>query len=174
MTDPALIFREEALRSQDAQPSPARPQRPQPPWWIAAAYWAVLALMASGLAAGLLIQVGNRAEGPAVIRDGAVQAMVPAAFAPDLHPGLPLELTQPDRAPVTAVVTGTGPEAADAKTASTLLQTKVSGPGPLLLIRASVPKGTAPEATGTVSIQVDSRPLIVALINGLVSAAGDG
>ncbi len=47
MTDPALIFREEALRSRDAQPSPARRQRPQPPRWIAAAYWALLALMAA-------------------------------------------------------------------------------------------------------------------------------
>jgi hypothetical protein len=174
MTDPVLIFREEALRGRDAQPSPARPQRSQPPRWIAAAYWALLALMATGLAAGLLIQVGNLAQGPAVIRDGAVQAVVPAAFAPDLHQGLSLELTQPGRAPVTAVVTGTGPEVADAKAASTLLQSKVSGPGPLLLIRAAVRQGAAPGATGTVSVQVDSRPLIVALINGLVSGAGDG
>jgi hypothetical protein len=174
MTDPALIFREEALRSRDAQPSPARRQRPQPPRWIAAAYWALLALMATGLAAGLLIQVGNRAQGPAVIRDGAVQAVVPAAFAPDLHPGLPLKLTQPGRAPVTAVMTGTGPEVADAKAASTLLQTKVSGPGPLLLIRATMPQSTAPGTTWTVSVQVDSRPLIVALITGLASGEGAG
>lgn len=174
MTDPVPIFRVQALRSGDAQPTPARPQRPEPPRWIAAAYWALLALMAVGLAAGLLVRVGNVAQGPAVIRDGAVQAVVPAAFAPDLHPGLPLELTQPGRAPVTAVVTATGPEVADAKAASTLLHTKVSGPGPLLLIRATVPQSRAPGATGTVSVQVDARPLIVALITGLVSGAGDG
>jgi hypothetical protein len=167
MTDPVLIFREEALRSQDAQPPPTLPQRPEPPRWIGAAYTALLALMAAGLVAGLLIRVGTVAQGPAVIRDGAVEAVVPAAFAPDLHPGLPIELTRPGRAPVTVVLTATGPEVSDAQAASTLLQTKVSEPGPLLLIRATAAPGT----TGTVSVQVSSRPLIEALINGL---AGDG
>jgi len=174
MTDPALIFREEALRSRNAEPPPVRPQRPEPPRWMAAAYWALLALLAAGLAAGLLIRVGNVARGPAVIRDGAVQAVVPAAFAPDLHPGLPLELTRPGRAPVTVVLTATGPEVADAQTASTLLQTKVSEPGPLLLIRATLPQRATPGTTGTISVQVDSRPLIIALITGLASGAGDG
>jgi hypothetical protein len=174
MTDPVLIFREEALRSRDAQPPSARPQRPQPPRWIAVAYEALLALMAAGLAAGLLIQVGNVAQGPAVIRDGAVQAVVPAAFAPDLHRGLRLRLTRPGRAPVTVVLTAIGPEAADAKAASTLLQTKVTQPGPLLLIRATLPKHTASGTTGTVSVTTSSRPLIVALVTGLASGAGDG
>jgi len=182
MTDPVLIFREEALRSRDAQPPPARtprPQRPEPPRWIAAAYWALLALLAAGLAASLLIRVGNVASGPAVIRDSAVQAVVPAAFAPDLHPGLKLELTRPGRAPVTVVLTATGPEVADAKAASTLLRTKVSAPGPLLLIQATVPQRAAPGTagtTGTVSVQVGSRPLIIALVTGLASGdgAGDG
>jgi hypothetical protein len=64
MTDPVLIFREEALRSRDAQPPQARPQRPEPPRWIAAAYWALLALIAAGLAAGLLIRDRERSPGP--------------------------------------------------------------------------------------------------------------
>ena len=179
MTDPVLIFREEALRSLDAQPPPARTQRLEPPRWVAAAYWVLLALMAVGLAAGLLIRVGNVARGPAVIRDGAVQAVVPAAFASDLHPGLSLKLIRPGRAPVTVVLTAIGPEVADAQAASTLLQTQVSNTGPLLLIRATAPQGAAPQgaapgATGTVSVQLDSRPLIVALVTGLVSGAGDG
>ncbi len=174
MTDPVLIFREEALRSRDAQPPPTRPQRPEPPRWIAAAYWALLALIAAGLAAGLLIRVGSVARGPAVIRDGAVQAVVPAAFAPDLHTGLPLELTRPGRAPVTVILTATGPEVADAQAASTLLRTKVSEPGPLLLIRATMPQRAAPGTTGIVSVQVDSRPVIVALVKGLVSGEGAG
>jgi hypothetical protein len=174
MTDPVLIFREEALRSRDAQPPPARPQHPEPPRWIAAAYWALLALMAAGLAAGLLVRVGNVAQGPAVIRDGAVQAAVPAAFAPDLHAGLPLELTRPGRPPVTVVLTATGPEVADAKAASTLLQTKINMPGPILLIRATVPQRSTSGTTGTVEVQVGSRPLIEALITSLATGAGDG
>ena len=56
--------------------------------------------------------------------------MVPAAFAPDLHPGLPLKLTLPGRVPVTVAVTATGPEVAAPQAASTLLQTEVSGAGP--------------------------------------------
>jgi hypothetical protein len=174
MTDPVLIFREEALRSRDAQPPSARPQRPQPPRWIAVAYGALLALMAAGLAAGLLIQVGSVAQGPAVIRDGAVQAVVPAVFIPDLHRGLWLKLTRPGRTPVTVVLTSTGPEVADANAASTLLQTKVTEPGPLLLIRATLPQHATPGTTGTVSVTTGSRPLIVALLTGLASGAGDG
>ncbi|MGH3258309.1 MAG: hypothetical protein ACRDOU_23445 [Streptosporangiaceae bacterium] len=175
MTDPVLIFREEALRSRDAQPPSARNPRTQPPRWIAPAYWALLALMAASLAAGLLIRVGTVAQGPAVIRDGALQAVVPAAFAPDLHPGQPLKLIQPGRAPVTAVLTATGPEVADPQAASTLLHTKVSGPvGPLLLITATLPQRAAPGATGTVSIQVASQPLIVALIGSLAAGTSDG
>jgi len=174
MTDPAHIFREEALRSREAQPSPARTQRPEPPRWIAAAYWALLALMAAGLAAGLLIRVGNVAQGPAVIRDGAVEAVVPAAFASDLHPGLPLALKLPGRAPVTVVLTATGPEVANANAASTLLRAKVSGPGPLLLIKAAAPQRAEPGATGTASVHLGDRPLIVALATGLASGTGDG
>ena len=181
MTDPVLIFgeetplfREEALRSRDAQPPRARPQRPQPPRRIAAAYWTLLALTVAGLTAGLLIRIGNVAQGPAVIRDGAVQAVVPAAFAPDLHRGLPLKLTRPGRTPVIVVLTTIGPEVADANTASTLLHTKVNEPGPLLLIRATLPQRVMPGTTGTVSVQVNPRPLIVALVTGFNSGADDG
>jgi len=174
MTDPALIFREEALRSREAQPSPARTRRPEPPRWIAAAYWALLALMAAGLTAGLLIRVGNVAQGPAVIRDGAVESVLPSAFAPDLHPGLPLELILPGRAPVTVVLTATGPEAANANAASRLLGATVSGPGPLLLIHASEPQHAGQGATGSVAVRLGDRPLIIALAQGLVSGAGDG
>ena len=157
-----------------SQPPPAQTQRPEPPWWLARAYWALLALMAVGLAAGLLIRVGNVAQGPAVIRDGVVQAVVPAAFAHDLHPGLPLELTRPGRAPVTVVLTATGPEVTNAQAASTLLQTKVSGPGPLLRILATGAPREAPETIGTVWVQVGSRPLIIALVRGLTAGASDG
>jgi hypothetical protein len=174
MTDPALIFRAEALRSLEAQAPPARTQRPEPPRWIAVAYWAVLTLIAAGLAVGLLIRVGDVARGPAVIQDGVVEAVVPAAFAPDLHPGLPLELSLPGRAPVTVTITSTGPEAADAKAASTLLRTKVSEAGPLLLIKATAPQRAEQGATGTVTVRFGDRPLIVALATGLASGAGDG
>jgi hypothetical protein len=58
MTDPAQIFRPEALRSRNAPPPKARTTS-STPRWIAVAYWALLALAAAGLAAGLLIRVGN-------------------------------------------------------------------------------------------------------------------
>jgi len=177
MTDPALVFREEALRSREAQPPPARTPRPTPKW-IGGAYWAVLALVAVGLAAGALIRVGEAARGPAVIRGGGVEAVVPAVFAGDLHPGMPLVLRLDGRSPVTVVLTGTGPEVANAAAASSLLGTPVGGvgpaPGALLVVRAAAPPGVADGAAGTASVQVSSRPLLVALVSGLVSSAADG
>ncbi len=57
MTDPALIFRPEALHGRTAQPSPGAPARATPRW-IGPAYWALLVLLAAGLTAGALIRVG--------------------------------------------------------------------------------------------------------------------
>ena len=177
MTDPVLIFREEALRSREAQPPPARTTRPTPPW-ITWAYWVLLALVAVGLAAGALIRVGEVARGPAVIRGGAVEAVVPAVFASDLHPGMSLTLTLPGRGPVTVRLTATGPEVADAAAASRSLGTPVSGAGPapgaLLVVRATAPQRATEGTTGTISVQVGSRSLLVTLVTGLASGAADG
>jgi hypothetical protein len=177
MTDPALIFREEALRSREAQPPPARTPRRTPPW-IAWAYWVLLALVVTGLAAGALIPVGEMARGPAVIRGGVVEAVVPAAFASDLHSGMRLTLTLPGRGPVIVTLTATGPEVADAAAASRYLRTPVTGAGPapgsLLVVRAAAPQHAADGVTGTISVQVGSRPLIVSLVTSLASGAADG
>ena len=180
MTDPALIFRAEALRSREAQPPPARTPQPTPPW-IAWADWVLLALVAVGLTASTLIRVGEVARGPAVIRGGTVEAVVPAAFASDLHLGTPLTLTLPGRGPVIVRLTATGPEVPDAKAASRSLQIPVSGAGPapgaLLVIQAAAPQRAAEAAEGakgTISVQVGSRPLIVTLVTGLVSGTADG
>jgi hypothetical protein len=177
MTDPALIFREEALRSREAEPSPGDPLRASPRW-IAWAYWALLAAVAVGLAAGALIRVGEVARGPAVVRGGAVMAVVPAIFASDLYPGRPLELTARGGHPMTVEVTATGPEVTGAAAASRLLGTAVSGvgpaPGSLLVVRATAPRGLPDGEAGTVSVQVGSQRLIIALVSGLVSGDTDG
>ncbi len=177
MTEPALIFREEALRSREAQSPPGGAARVSP-WWIAGAYWALLALVAAGLTAGALIRVGEVAQGPAVVRGGAVEAVVPAVFASDLHPGMPLKLTLRGYRPVTVPVAGTGPEVAGAAAASGLLGTDLGGadpaPGALLVVRATAPHHVAEGASGTASVQVGSQRLIVTLVAGLVSGAADG
>jgi len=178
MTDPALIFREEALRSRgEALQSPGGAARASPRW-MAGAYWPVLTLAAAGLIAGALIRVGEVAQGPAVVRGGTVEAVVPAIFAADLHPGMPLQLMLPGRRPVTAAVTATGPEVAGAAAASSLLRTAIRGAGPapgaLLIVRASAPQGVGEGTAATASVQVGSQPLIVTLVKGLVSSAADG
>jgi len=181
MTDPVLIFREEALRSREAAPPPARtPQASSR--WIAWAYWALLALVAAGLTAGAVVRVPEVARGPAVVRDGAVEAVVPAYFASDLHPGMPLELTLrghgPGHGQTTVAVTATGPEVPNAAAASSALHTAVRGvgpaPGALLMVRAAAPPNATDGASGTASVQVGSQPLIVTLVTGLVSGAADG
>jgi hypothetical protein len=175
MTDPTPLFREEALRSREAQPPPDGTTRVSPRW-IAGAYWALLVLVAAGLAAGALIRVGEVARGPAVVRGGTVEAVVPAVFASDLHPGMPLELTLPGHSPVTVAVTATGPQVADAAAASSLLRIPVSGAGPtpgaLLVVRATAPHRAADGAAGTATVQVGSQPLIVTLVTGLGTADG--
>lgn len=177
MTDPATIFREEALRSREAQ-SPAAQTPRRTPRWIAWAYWALLILVAAGLAASALIRVAEAARGPAVIRGGAVEAVVPAAFAANLHPGMPVELTLRGHGPVIVALTATGPDVADASAASKALGITISGVGPapgvLLVIRAAAPQHATEGASGTVSVQVGSRPLIVSLVTGLVSGVTDG
>jgi hypothetical protein len=177
MSEAALIFREEALRSRETQRPPGRVPRASPRW-IAGAYWALLALVAAGLTAGALIRVGAVAQGPAVVRKGAVETVVPAVFASDLHPGMPLKLTLRGHRPVTVTVTGTGPEVASAAAAGRLLRTAVGGAGPapgaLLVVRATAPQRVAEGAAGTASVQVSSRRLIVALVAGLVSGGSDG
>jgi hypothetical protein len=177
MREAALIFRAEALRGRETQRSTHRAARASP-WWIAGAYWALLALVAAGLTAGALIRVGEVAQGPAVVREGAVETVVPAVYASDLHPGMPLKLTLRGHRPMTVAVTGAGPEVANAAAAGRLLRTAVSGagsaPGALLVVRATVPQRVAEGAAGTASVQVSSQRLIVALFAGLVSSAADG
>ena len=177
MSEAAVIFREEALRGRETQRPPGRAPRASPRW-IAGAYWALLALVAVGLTAGALIRVGQVAQGPAVVREGAVETVVPAVFAADLHPGMPLTLTLRGHRPVTLAVTGAGPEVASAAAAGSLLRTAVGGAGPapgaLLVVRARVPQRVAEGAAGTASVQVSSQRLIVVLVAGLVSDAAGG
>jgi len=70
VTDPVPIFREEALRRHMAQPRPRAATWFGPrhragavqtgPWWMTGTYWVLLALLAAGLAAGLMIRVGSQ------------------------------------------------------------------------------------------------------------------
>ena len=177
MSEGALIFRAEALRGRETQRPSHRAARASP-WWIAGVYWALLALVAAGLTAAALIRVGEVAQGPAVVRHGAVETVVPAVFASDLHPGMPLKLTLRGHRPVTVAVMGAGPEVASAAAAGSLLRTAVGGaglaPGALLVVRATVPQRVAEGAAGTASVQVGSQRLIVALVAGLVSDTADG
>ena len=177
MSEAALIFRAEALRSRETQRPSHRAARASPRW-VAGAYGALLALVAVGLTAATLIRVGAVAQGPAVVRGGAVETVVPAVFASDLHPGMPLKLTLRGHGPVTVAVTGAGPEVASAAAAGRLLRTAVGGvgpaPGALLVVRATVPQRVAAGAAGTASVQVSSQRLIVALAAGLASDAADG
>jgi hypothetical protein len=70
VTDPAPIFREEALRGHTARARPRAAAWLGPrhragvvqtgPWWMTGTYWVLLALLAAGLAAGMSIKVGSQ------------------------------------------------------------------------------------------------------------------
>ncbi len=181
MSEAALIFRAEALRGRETQ-RPSHRAALASPRWVAGAYWALLALVAAGLTAAALIRVGEVAQGPAVVREGAVETVVPAVFAADLHPGMPLNLTLRGHRRVTVAVRRAGPEVASAAAAGRLLRTAIGragpAPGALLVVRATVPQRVAERVAegvaGTASVQVGSQRLIVALVAGLVSGDADG
>jgi hypothetical protein len=179
MTNPALLFREEALRSQEEPAGPGR-EAPVSPRWISRAYWALLLLVAAGLTGIALIPVGEFARGPAIVRGGVVEAVVPVVFASELRAGLPLELTLRGRAPVTVIIGSTGPELTGAAAASRLLGTNLGGAGlpagALMVVRAAAPRDIASGAAGTASVRVGSQRVIVTLVTGLApqSGAADG
>jgi hypothetical protein len=184
MTDPASLFRAEALhfRAEDLRHGdPAGSGRPAPvsPRWTARTYWVLLALVAAGLLGSAQVRVAEFARGPAVVRDRVVLAVLPAAFAAELRPGLSLKLTPRGHAPVTVIVGSTGPELTGAA-AGKLLGTDVTAaglpPGALLVVRAAAPPDMAGQQAGTASVQVGSQRLIVTLMTGLAprSGAGDG
>lgn len=185
MTDPAPLFRAEALHSRaedlrhdgPAGPGPlARVNSHRTAW----AYWALLGLVAAGLAGSAQVRVGEYARGPAVVRGRIVVAVLPEVFAPRLRSGLPLTLTLPGRGPVSAIVSATGPELTGARAASTLLGTDVAlaglPPGTLLTVRAVTGPQLAGRQAGTASVRVGSQRLITTLVTGLApgSGAGDG
>jgi hypothetical protein len=200
MTDPAPLFRAEALRSRSEDLRHDDPASPGPLDQVSSrrtawAYWALLVLVAAGLAGSAQVRVGEFARGPAVVRGRMVVAALPAVFASRLRAGLPLTLTLtlPGRATVSttvnatvnATVSATGPELTGARAASTLLGTDVAlaglPPGTLLTVRAVVGRAVvgreiAGQQAGTASVQVGSQRLITTLVTGLApgSGAGDG
>jgi hypothetical protein len=190
MTDPAPLFRAEALHSRAEDLRHDDPAGPGPlarvsSRWTAWAYWALLVLVAAGLAGSAQVRVGEFARGPAVVRGRLVVAVLPAVFASRLRAGLPLTLMLPGRAPASATVSATGPELTGARAASTLLGTDVAlaglAPGTLLTVRAVTVQAVAgPEIAGqqagTASVQVGSQRLISTLVTGLApgSGASDG
>jgi hypothetical protein len=58
MSDPEQLFREEAVEYQARQRGPGELVRLSSAW-LDRAYWGLLALVAAGLAAGLLVRVGT-------------------------------------------------------------------------------------------------------------------
>ncbi len=189
----APLFREEALLVREdlrGHHDPAgRGQRVRvSPRWTARAYWGLLALVAAGLLGSAQVRVGEFARGPAVVRGQTVEAVVPAAFGSELRAGLPLELMLPGRAPVTVIISSTGPELAGASSASGLLGTDVARaglpPGTLLVVRATASREVAARKktggemaegeAGMASVQVGSQRLIRTLVGGLAPASGTG
>jgi hypothetical protein len=181
MTDPAPLFRAEALRSRaenlrDDDPAAPGPLAQVSPRRTACAYWGLLVLMVAALAGSAQVRVGEFARGPAVVRGRMVVAVLPAFFAPGLRPGLPLMLMLPGRAPVRAAVSATGPELAGRPAASALLGPDVAPagllPGTLLAVRATVVPEMPGRPAGTASVQVGSERLITTLMTGLTAGSG--
>jgi hypothetical protein len=164
MTTGSDIFRTEALEHK---------QRPEEhgglvrlgPQWTTWAFWGLLALVAVGLIAAAQVHIDRFARGATASDDkGRVVVLVPAALAPEVAAGRPVDLGT-----TKATVVSSG--------RSVLYPAEVKDRYGIDVAVPSVPVVTSATAggdtAGTARVLVESEPLIVALVPGLKALFGD-
>jgi hypothetical protein len=174
------LFRSEALEHYARQRGLGDVLRAAPRW-TKPAFWALLGLLALGLLASLLIQVGDDASGPARVQgDGrTVEAVLPdAARAPLSHgQAMDVELASGQRVAVRVSVqdiqpldTATALHMFGADALSSLLASSTS----LVLVRGDLPAPLSAGQTGELqaSVQIRSEPLLTTVLSGFAPTSG--
>jgi len=173
--DPGSIFRQEALEHRARHRGPGDIVRAAPSW-TRSAYWALLALMAVGVVASVIVRVDRFAGGPVVVRGGVARAVVPAGAGVKVGAALALQITGRPR--VALVVDAVGSETVDAEQATRALGLAGApsganlGSGRFVVVTAKVPAGSLDGLRGNASIRAGSEPFIVTLVPVLRSWFG--
>jgi hypothetical protein len=182
MNAPSDLFRREALEFWSRQRGPDGVLRVASPWvrWL---YWAVLALVAAGLAVTFLAPIEQTTSGPAFVdpQERTFVAVLPAEVA-DVQDGRPLRLD----------VDGPGgwqDVAATARHVEAVEDADVerigftSFPRPALLVTGvlapdavPVPEASSAQLTGRAVVVLGSKPAFSVFLHGFggASEGGDG
>jgi hypothetical protein len=165
MSDRPDIFRPEAIEHRKRPEAPGDVVRIGPRW-TTVAFWILLILFSVGVIAAAQIQVERYARGPtASDAGGRVVVLVPAALAPDVTPGSPVDIGG-----TTARVVSAGE--------TILYPTDVKERYGIDVAAPSIPLVTSASAAdvevGTARVLVEKENLMVALVPGLKVLFGDG
>lgn len=164
MTDRSGIFRPEALEHR-RRPEEAGDLVKLGPRWTTGAFWLLLILFAAGLVAATQIRIDRYATGATASKDGRVVVLLPAALAPEVAPGRPVDLGR-----TTAEVVSSG-EVLDPSEINDRYGIEAAAPSIPLI--TSAPAG---DERGSARVLVESENLLVALVPGLkvLSGSNDG
>jgi len=183
MSDPAppdrgSLYRPEAVEHHRVRPG-GRGERPT----ISGrgsllVFWALLAAIGMAIAAGMLIEVGEYASGPARLQgDGStLLAVLPQAAGPQLRRGGPVEVRLDAGPRLEVRGSGVRTQPVDGTTAAQLLGPGAAADLPpstgLLLVQARLPAREAGPGNGRASVRVGGRPLLPTLLSGIASQPG--
>lgn len=159
------IFRADALRHRARQRGPGDVVRIAPRW-TTSSFYALLTLLAATIVAGSIIQIDRYADATTTTDDaGRLIALVPAAVAPDVARGRPVDLGA-----VTAEVVSSDGRVLYPSEVAARYGVEVAVPSVALVTSARGSAGDVQSAR----VLVESDPVIVALVPGLDAILGDG
>ncbi len=184
MADPAppdrdSLYRPEAVEHHRTRPGGQGDHPPTAGRGSLAAFWALLAVIGTAVAAGMLIEIGEYASGPARLQgDGStVLAVLPEAAGPQLRRGGPVEVRLDTGPRLEVRDPGLQAQPVDEATAARLLGPGAAADLPsstgLLLVRARLSRPEAGPEDGRASVRVGSRPLLPALLSGIAPQSGN-
>ncbi len=162
-SEPPGIFRPEALRHHARTRGPGDVIRVAPRW-TSAAFYVLIGLFAAALVASILIDIDRYAPGTTAVDDrGRLVVLLPAALAPEVPVGRPVDLGD-GRA---EVVASDGTVLSPGEVGE-LFNVDVAAPSVVVVTSA---EGTEPG--GVARVLIEREPIVVALIPGLDALFGD-
>jgi hypothetical protein len=177
------IFREEALQHHQRGRGPGELVRL--PLWTTWAFWTLLTLFASLIAASVLVTLSEDVEAIAVVDHGdrSVTALVPATYSDDVEAGDEMSLSLPGvEAPIRLTIQSVGDPVAPGShnTLPPSVDSVVAAqPHDSIPVSAELPSGyfgqhEATSITGTAVVHIEDRLLfeIVPALKGLFDSDG--
>jgi hypothetical protein len=164
MRDRPGIFRSEALEHHERGDAEGKIVRIGPRWttW---AFWVLLALVLGAFVAATQVHLDRYARGPtAADENGRVVVLVPAALAPSVAPGRPVDLGG-----ARAEVVSSSQRVLYPAEIQSRYDVEVAVPS--VAVATSATAGAS--IPGSARVLVESEPVIVALVPGLGALFGD-